>query len=112
MLSICPGHGATRCRIWLRLSKTIFLLADYHHHFYRTGTHPVIYLFLIVLTASKPAQLTLGLRMVIPMRTGVVRDIRTNCTKNRLSAHRIFYGRKKGDIMSRMSSDVVMNNPF
>ncbi len=65
-------------------------------------------LFLIVLTALKTGSTYLGLRMVIPMRTGVVRDIRNKLYKKIVSLPiGYFTEERKGDIMSRMSSDVT-----
>ena len=65
-------------------------------------------LFLIVLTALKTGSTYLGLRTVIPMRTGVVRDIRNKLYKKIVSLPiGYFTEERKGDIMSRMSSDVT-----
>ncbi|MDD2284269.1 MAG: ABC transporter ATP-binding protein [Paludibacter sp.] len=64
-------------------------------------------LFLIVMTAFKTGTAYLGVRMTIPLRTGVVRDLKNTLYRKIVSLPiGYFTEERKGDIMSRMSSDV------
>lgn len=65
-------------------------------------------LFLIVMTAFKVGAAYLGVRNTIPIRTGVVRDIRNQLYRKIVSLPiGYFTEERKGDIMSRMTSDVT-----
>lgn len=66
-----------------------------------------IAVFLVILTALKTGSTYMGIRLLIPLRTGVVRDIRNKLYQKIVSLPiGYFTEEKKGDIMSRMSSDV------
>lgn len=65
-------------------------------------------LFLILMTMLKTASYFGSSAAIIPLRTGVVRDIRTQLYDKVLSLPLSFFSKeKKGDIIARMSSDVV-----
>lgn len=65
-------------------------------------------LFLIVMTAFKTGTAYLATLMTIPIRTGVVRDLRNQFFSKILSLPiGYFSDEKKGDIMSRMTNDVT-----
>lgn len=65
-------------------------------------------LFLILMTALKVGTAYLGVRMTVPVRTGVVRDIRNLMYRKIVSLPiGYFTEERKGDIMSRMTSDVT-----
>ena len=65
-------------------------------------------LFLIVMTAFKTGTAFLAVRMTIPLRTGVVRDLKNKLYRKIVSLPiGYFTEERKGDIMSRMSSDVT-----
>lgn len=65
-------------------------------------------LFLIVMTALKTGTAYMGVRMTIPLRTGVVRDLRNQLYRKIVSLPiGYFTEEKKGDVMSRMTSDVT-----
>ncbi len=65
-------------------------------------------LFLIVMTAFKTGTAYLATLMTIPIRTGVVRDLRNQFFTKILSLPiGYFSDEKKGDIMSRMTNDVT-----
>jgi len=65
-------------------------------------------LFLIVMTAFKVGTAYLGVRMTVPIRTGVVRDIRNRMYRKIVSLPIGFFTEeRKGDIMSRMTADVT-----
>lgn len=67
----------------------------------------LIGLFLILMTAFKTGTAYLGVRMTIPLRTGVVRDLRNKLYRKIVSLPiGYFTEERKGDIMSRMSADV------
>ena len=64
--------------------------------------------FLIVMTLFKTASYFGSSAAIIPLRTGVVRDIRTQLYDKVLSLPLGFFSKeKKGDIIARMSGDVV-----
>lgn len=65
-------------------------------------------IFLVVLTALKTGTAFMAVRMTIPLRTGVVRDIRNTLYRKIVSLPiGYFTEERKGDIMSRMTSDVT-----
>ncbi len=67
-----------------------------------------IALFLIVMTLFKVGTGYLGSAYVIPIRTGVLRDLRDQLYRKIVSLPIGFFSdERKGDIMSRMTSDVV-----
>ena len=64
--------------------------------------------FLIVMTLLKTASYFGSSASIIPLRTGVVRDIRTQLYDKVLSLPLGFFSKeRKGDIIARMSGDVV-----
>ena len=65
-------------------------------------------LFLVLMTAFKVGSAFLGAYFIIPIRTGVVRDLRNQLYQKILSLPIGFFTEeRKGDIMSRMMSDVT-----
>lgn len=73
-----------------------------------TGTLLVIGLVLIVMTFLKTGAHFLASASVIPMRTGVVRDIRNKLYRKITSLPLGFFsGERRGDIIARMSGDVA-----
>ncbi|MEA4937003.1 MAG: ABC transporter ATP-binding protein [Paludibacter sp.] len=65
-------------------------------------------LFLIVMTAFKTGTAYLAVRMTIPLRTGVSRDLKNQLYRKIVSLPLgYFTEERKGDIMSRMTSDVA-----
>ncbi|MDD2590530.1 MAG: ABC transporter ATP-binding protein [Fermentimonas sp.] len=64
-------------------------------------------LFLIVMTLLKTSSAYFGSYFIIPIRTGVVKDIRNNINDKILSLPLAFFSEeRKGDILSRISGDV------
>lgn len=65
-------------------------------------------IFLIVMTLLKTAAYFASSAAIIPLRTGVVRDIRTQLYDKVLSLPLGFFtNERKGDIIARMSGDVI-----
>ena len=65
-------------------------------------------IFLVVMTLLKTASYFGSSAAIIPLRTGVVRDIRTQLYDKVLSLPLGFFSKeRKGDIIARMSGDVV-----
>ncbi|MBV5281536.1 MAG: ABC transporter ATP-binding protein [Paludibacter sp.] len=63
--------------------------------------------FLVVMTAFKVGTAYLGAHFLIPIRTGVLRDLRNQLYKKIISLPIGFFtAERKGDIMSRMTGDV------
>ena len=77
----------------------------------QSGTEYVLFLvgmYLIVMTLFKTASAYLGSYFMIPIRTGVVRDIRDSLFKKVLSLPIGFFtSERKGDVMARMTGDVA-----
>jgi ABC-type multidrug transport system fused ATPase/permease subunit len=68
----------------------------------------IIGLFLILMTALKTGTAFLAVRMTIPIRMGVVRDLKNTLYKKIVSLPLGFFTEeRRGDIMSRMTSDVA-----
>jgi len=64
--------------------------------------------FLILMTAFKVGTAYLGSYFIIPVRTGVLRDLRNQLYKKIISLPIGFFtAERKGDIMSRMTGDVT-----
>jgi subfamily B ATP-binding cassette protein MsbA len=79
------------------------LIADYG----QTTTLLVIGLFLALMTALKTGAYFLSSATIIPIRTGVVRDIRNQLYRKITSLPLGFFSEeRKGDIIARMSGDV------
>jgi subfamily B ATP-binding cassette protein MsbA len=73
----------------------------------QTTTLLVIGIFLIVMTALKTGAYFLSAATIIPIRTGVVRDIRNQLYQKINSLPLGFFSEeRKGDIIARMSGDV------
>ncbi len=65
-------------------------------------------MFLVIMTAFKVGTAYFGAYFVIPIRTGVVRDLRNQLYKKIVSLPIGFFSEeRKGDIMSRMMGDVT-----
>ncbi len=68
----------------------------------------VLGLFLVIMTLIKTASYFGSSAAIIPLRTGIVRDIRTQLYDKVLSLPLGFFSKeKKGDIIARMSGDVI-----
>jgi ABC-type multidrug transport system fused ATPase/permease subunit len=68
----------------------------------------LVALFLIVMTALKVGFAYMGVRMTVPIRTGVVRDIRNQMFRKLVSLPIGFFTEeRKGDILSRITADVT-----
>ena len=73
----------------------------------QTTTLLVIGIFLAVMTALKTGAYFLSAATIIPIRTGVVRDIRNQLYRKITSLPLGFFSEeRKGDIIARMSGDV------
>ncbi|MDR2389398.1 MAG: ABC transporter ATP-binding protein/permease [Tannerellaceae bacterium] len=67
----------------------------------------VLGVFLVVMTLLKAASMYLALFTMIPIRTGVVRDIRNRINRKIISLPLGFFSEeRKGDILARVSGDV------
>jgi ATP-binding cassette, subfamily B, bacterial MsbA len=67
----------------------------------------IVGIFLVVMTAFKVGTAYLGSHFMIPIRTGVLRDLRNQLYKKIISLPISFFtAERKGDIMSRMTGDV------
>lgn len=76
-------------------------------HVGATTTLLLIGLFLAVMTFFKTGSYFLSSAMIIPIRTGVVRDIRNQLYRKITSLPLAFFSEeRKGDIIARMSGDV------
>ncbi|MDN5297180.1 MAG: ABC transporter ATP-binding protein [Bacteroidota bacterium] len=67
----------------------------------------VLAVWLMVITVFKTGTEYLGSYFIVPIRTGIVRDIRNNINDKILSLHLGFFSdERKGDILARISGDV------
>ena len=86
---------------------------SYHVQHFITSVGPsyaLLYLgaFLVIMTAFKVGTAYLGSYFIIPIRTGVLRDLRNQLYKKIISLPIGFFtAERKGDIMSRMTGDVT-----
>lgn len=72
-----------------------------------SGTLFLLAVYLIVSTLLRTAAMYLALYFLIPIRTGVVRDIRNNINAKILALPLAFFSEeRKGDILARISGDV------
>lgn len=68
----------------------------------------VLGVFLVVMTLFKTGTAYLASYYIVPLRTGLVRDIRNQMYRKIVDLNLgFFHTQKKGDILSRMTSDVV-----
>ncbi len=73
-----------------------------------SGTLAALAALLVVMTALKTGTTYLSSYFVIPMRSGIVRDIRNSVYNKILSLPLSFFtSERRGDVMSRMSGDVA-----
>ncbi|MCF0198298.1 MAG: ABC transporter ATP-binding protein, partial [Bacteroidaceae bacterium] len=100
---------------WATLSKDILinnayyyvqLLIDQHGAFF---TLLMMGVALVVMTGLKTAGYFLSASVMVPLRTGIVRDIRVQVYDKVLRLPLSFFSEeRKGDIIARMSADVQM----
>lgn len=98
---------------WNHVTKDILINNGYWYVQEMIATHGAFVtlvffgLLLIVMTGLKTAGYFASLSVMVPLRTGIVRDIRIEVYKKVLYLPLGFFSEeKKGDIMARMSADV------
>ena len=90
------------------LNNGNYLLNNFIESYGASTTLMLLGIFLIVMTLLKTASYFGSSAAIIPLRTGVVRDIRTQLYDKVLSLPLGFFSKeRKGDIIARMSGDVV-----
>lgn len=73
----------------------------------KSHTLALVGFFLVVLTLLKTGLMYLGSFFIIPLRSGIVRDVRNSLYKKVISLPIGFFSdERKGDVMSRMTGDV------
>ncbi|KXB35891.1 putative lipid A export ATP-binding/permease protein MsbA [Bacteroidales bacterium KA00344] len=88
-------------------NDTTYLVQQLVGNYGQTTTLLLIGLFLALMTFLKTGAYFLSSASVIPIRTGVVRDIRNQLYQKITSLHLGFFSEeRKGDIIARMSGDV------
>jgi subfamily B ATP-binding cassette protein MsbA len=88
-------------------NDTTYLVQQMVGNYGQTTTLLLIGLFLALMTFLKTGAYFLSSASVIPIRTGVVRDIRNQLYQKITSLHLGFFSEeRKGDIIARMSGDV------
>lgn len=88
-------------------NDTTYLVQQMIGNYGQTTTLLLIGLFLALMTFLKTGAYFLSSASVIPIRTGVVRDIRNQLYQKITSLHLGFFSEeRKGDIIARMSGDV------
>ena len=114
LFKVDAGTGAVRVMSWSEGSFKDVLSnnADYHTQIYITNWGPttvllVIGLLLAFMTFLKTGAYFLSSASIIPIRTGVVRDIRNQLYEKITSLSLGFFSEeRKGDLIARMSGDV------
>lgn len=90
------------------LNNANYLLTNFIETYGASTTLLLLGVFLVVMTLLKTASYFGSSAAIIPLRTGVVRDIRTQLYDKVLSLPIGFFSKeRKGDIIARMSGDVV-----
>ena len=91
----------------IAINNFYYYVTSLIQQFGESTTLLILGLFLAVMTFLKTGSYFLSSAMVIPIRTGVVRDIRNQLYKKILSLPLGFFSEeRKGDIIARMSGDV------
>lgn len=91
----------------IAINNFYYYVSDLIHVYGESKTLLILGLFLSVMTFLKTGAYILSFATIIPIRTGVVRDIRSQFYKKVLSLPIGFFSEeRKGDIMARMSGDV------
>ena len=114
LFKVDAGTGATRAMAWSEGSfkEVLSNNADYYTQIYITSWGPTtvllaIGLILAFMTFLKTGAYFLSSASIIPIRTGVVRDIRNQLYEKITSLSLGFFSEeRKGDIIARMSGDV------
>lgn len=114
LFKVDAGTGATRVMAWSEGSfkEVLSNNADYYTQIYITSWGPTtvllaIGLVLAFMTFLKTGAYFLSSASIIPIRTGVVRDIRNQLYEKITSLSLGFFSEeRKGDIIARMSGDV------
>ncbi len=85
-----------------------FYVQECAEHYGATGTLALLAVALVLMTGLKTGTSYLSSYFIIPLRSGIVRDIR-NFVYNKITALPIgfFTVERKGDVMARMSGDVA-----
>lgn len=85
-----------------------FFLTNYIEQYGGANTLMILGLILIVMTLFKTGCYYASAAVMVPLRTGVVRDIRVKVYNKVLSLPMSFFSKeRKGDIITRMSGDVT-----
>ncbi len=113
LFKVDAGTGATRVMAWSEGSfkEVLSNNADYYTQIYITSWGPTtvllgIGLLLAFMTFLKTGAYFLSSASIIPIRTGVVRDIRNQLYEKITSLSLGFFSEeRKGDIIARMSGD-------
>ncbi len=99
---------------WHHISKDVLINDGYWYIQEMIATHGAFFtlvvfgLLLIIMTALKTAGYFASLSVMVPLRTGIVRDIRIEVYNKVLRLPLSFFSEeRKGDIMARMSADVA-----
>lgn len=91
----------------IALNNFYYYVTDLIKTYGPSKTLLILGLFLSIMTFMKTGTYILTFATIIPIRTGVVRDIRGQFYKKLLNLPLSFYSEeRKGDIMARMSGDV------
>lgn len=114
LFKVDAGTGATRIMAWSEgaFKEVLSNNADYYTQIYITSWGPTtvllaIGLVLAFMTFLKTGAYFLSSASIIPIRTGVVRDIRNQLYEKITSLSLGFFSEeRKGDIIARMSGDV------
>ncbi|KAA6331087.1 Lipid A export ATP-binding/permease protein MsbA [termite gut metagenome] len=89
------------------VNNAYYYITDLVHQYGESTTLLILGLFLAVMTLFKTGCYFLSSALLVPIRTGIVRDIRIRLYKKILSLPLGFFSEeRKGDIIARISGDV------
>ena len=114
LFKVDSGTGATHIMSWSEgsLKDVLSNNADYYTQIFVTSWGPATTLLIVglamgFLTLLKTGSYFLASASIIPIRTGVVRDLRNHLYRKITSLSLSFFSEeRKGDIIARMSGDV------
>ncbi len=104
-----PLSGAMRLDVWLTTAKDnmYYLLSEQINHYGGGTVLAMLGLFLALMTGLKCLTAWLANYYMVPIRTGVLRDLRKQLYDKIVSLPiGYFTQEKKGDVLSRMTNDV------
>ncbi|KAA6347386.1 Lipid A export ATP-binding/permease protein MsbA [termite gut metagenome] len=91
----------------IAINNAYYYIVELIHQYGESQTLLILGLFVVVMTFFKTGCYFLSSALLVPIRTGIVRDVRVQLYKKILSLPLSFFSEeRKGDIIARVSGDV------